>query len=227
MVEGYSSTTLINLPAPKAIKSLTEILQATRSVSAPKRKFAFKKPDSQMSPEKAKESPHLSAESSPWQSTQPDATLQRFQILSVSDVEAQIPSPVNESVLSISSLWSSSYVLHESALKPKALITDIDHSFVDLSISEALSRPFSGLTIKDVSQSLLVCSRVSGATHITGAQDSTFIIWSQQLRMHECHSCVIYLRSGSRPIIEDCHGLRFAPLPDFIVNKLATKFGTH
>lgn len=31
------------------------------------------------------------------------------------------------------------------------------------------------------------------------------------MRMHECKSCLVYLRCGSRPIIEDCKGIRFTP----------------
>lgn len=31
------------------------------------------------------------------------------------------------------------------------------------------------------------------------------------MRMHECKNCLVYLRCGSRPIIEDCKGIRFTP----------------
>lgn len=33
------------------------------------------------------------------------------------------------------------------------------------------------------------------------------------MRMHECKNCLVCLRCGSRPIIEDCKGIRFTPLP--------------
>ena len=36
---------------------------------------------------------------------------------------------------------------------------------------------------------------------------------SRQVRMHECKNCTVYLRCSSRPIIEDCTGIKFAPLP--------------
>jgi hypothetical protein len=35
-----------------------------------------------------------------------------------------------------------------------------------------------------------------------------------QVRVHHTTSCDLYLRAGSRPIIEACAGLRFAPLTD-------------
>lgn len=31
------------------------------------------------------------------------------------------------------------------------------------------------------------------------------------MRMHECSDCLVYLRCGSRPIVEDCRGIRFTP----------------
>jgi hypothetical protein len=33
--------------------------------------------------------------------------------------------------------------------------------------------------------------------------------------MHESKACDIYLHAAGRPIIEDCNGVQFAPLPDF------------
>ena len=32
--------------------------------------------------------------------------------------------------------------------------------------------------------------------------------------MHHCSNVSVYLHCSSRPIIEDCTGIRFAPLPD-------------
>ena len=36
--------------------------------------------------------------------------------------------------------------------------------------------------------------------------------------MHESRNCHVYLLSSSRPIIEDCTGIRFAPLPPTYMN---------
>ena len=35
--------------------------------------------------------------------------------------------------------------------------------------------------------------------------------------MHECEDCLVCLRCGSRPIIEDCKGIRFTPFPSVYV----------
>ncbi|KAL2057601.1 hypothetical protein ABVK25_001985 [Lepraria finkii] len=68
------------------------------------------------------------------------------------------------------------------------------------------------MTIKSITESLLLCGGVSGAVHIMGVERSTLVIYSRQVRMHECKDCVVYLRCTSRPIIEDCKGICFAPL---------------
>ncbi|KAF4308322.1 hypothetical protein GTA08_BOTSDO04431 [Botryosphaeria dothidea] len=74
--------------------------------------------------------------------------------------------------------------------------------------------PFAGLAVKNVRDSLLVCGRVAGAIHITSVEGSVLVVNARQFRMHECKNVDVYLQSASRPIIEDCEGIRFAPLPD-------------
>ena len=37
--------------------------------------------------------------------------------------------------------------------------------------------------------------------------------------MHGAKNVDVYLHCGSRPIIEDCEGVRFAPLPESMVNE--------
>ncbi|GME26422.1 hypothetical protein GTA08_BOTSDO04431 [Neofusicoccum parvum] len=74
--------------------------------------------------------------------------------------------------------------------------------------------PFAGLAVKNVRDSLLVCGRVAGAIHITGVEGSVLVVAARQFRMHECKNVDVYLHCASRPIIEDCKGIRFAPLPE-------------
>lgn len=80
------------------------------------------------------------------------------------------------------------------------------------------SSPFSGLTIKNINRSLLVCGPVSGPAHITAVEDSTIAVTCRQFRMHECKNVDVYLSCSSRPIIEDCDGIHFAPLPNIYVS---------
>jgi len=92
-------------------------------------------------------------------------------------------------------------------------LADLRRCIVDMSIPTAEGQPFAGLTVKNVKQSLLVCGNVSGAAHMTGVEGSVIVVATGQFRMHECTNCVVYLHVNSRPIIEDCHGIQFAPIP--------------
>lgn len=41
--------------------------------------------------------------------------------------------------------------------------------------------------------------------------------------MHESRNCDVYLLTTSRPIIEDCSGIRFAPFPDIYMTESDNK----
>ncbi|SLM40181.1 Tubulin-specific chaperone C [Lasallia pustulata] len=92
-------------------------------------------------------------------------------------------------------------------------LTNLRHCVVDMSVPTANGRPFAGLTLKNIKESLIVCGHVNSAAHVTGVEGSVLVVASRQFRMHECRDCVVYLDCSSRPIIEDCKGIQFAPLP--------------
>lgn len=52
---------------------------------------------------------------------------------------------------------------------------------------------------------------VVGSVLIEEAENCTFVLASHQIRIHNARACDFYLRVRSRPIIEDCSGVRFAP----------------
>ena len=106
-------------------------------------------------------------------------------------------------------------ILPSSAARATAAgsLTDLSGCIVDMSIPTAAGAPFPGLTMKNISKSLIVAGRVSGPVHITGVSDSILVIVARQVRIHECSNVDIYLHCASHPIIEDCSGMRFAPLP--------------
>ncbi|KAI9825186.1 MAG: hypothetical protein M1819_000591 [Sarea resinae] len=98
-------------------------------------------------------------------------------------------------------------------------LTSLRHCIVDMfqptaSSSNANSQPFASLTLKHISESLLVCGRVSGPAHVTGVQNSVLVVACAQFRMHDCKDVDVYLACSSRPIIEGCEGIRFSPLPE-------------
>ena len=75
-------------------------------------------------------------------------------------------------------------------------------------------QPFAGLTLKNIKESLIICGHVNGAAHLTNVSSSVVLVASRQFRMHESRNCDVYLLTTSRPIIEDCSSIHFAPLPN-------------
>ncbi|KAH8152971.1 uncharacterized protein LAJ45_03198 [Morchella importuna] len=72
---------------------------------------------------------------------------------------------------------------------------------------------FKSASVKGISRSLLFLGgAVNGPLHVTGLRDVTVVVACRQLRMHEAVNVDLYLLCTSRPIIEDCSGVRFAPL---------------
>jgi tubulin-specific chaperone C len=113
------------------------------------------------------------------------------------------------------------------ASKPCSL-TSLKGCVVDISVlSPKSGAPFAGLTVKTVSGSLLVCGVVSGPAHITGVEDSVIVVTCRQFRMHECKNVDVYLSCSSRPIIEDCSGIRFAQLPNAYVSSFFISLDQH
>ena len=93
-------------------------------------------------------------------------------------------------------------------------LIDVNNSLIDLSPAKQLMT----LVIKDVTRSLMICGAVAGAAHVTNMQSSTLVMGSRQVRLHECSDCVLYLRCDSKPIIENCERMRFAPTPRTFVS---------
>ncbi|KAJ5233582.1 uncharacterized protein N7469_005348 [Penicillium citrinum] len=94
-----------------------------------------------------------------------------------------------------------------------ASITSLRHCVVDMSIPTANGKPYASLTIKDVSESLLVCGQVNGPAHITGVDHSVIVVSCRQFRMHNCTDVDVYLSCSSNPIIENCSNVRFGRIP--------------
>ncbi|KAI9707310.1 MAG: hypothetical protein M1836_000270 [Candelina mexicana] len=93
-------------------------------------------------------------------------------------------------------------------------LTALRRCVVDMSVPTASGQPFAGLTLKNVRDSLLICGHVNGSTHVTSVENSVIVVACRQFRMHECRGCDVYLFCASRPIIEGCNDIRFAPLPE-------------
>jgi tubulin-specific chaperone C len=93
-------------------------------------------------------------------------------------------------------------------------VTNMHRCIVDMSAPTATSgAPFASLAIKNIENSLIIAGHVTGSAHITGVRDSVVVVAARQVRIHECKNVVLYLHCTSHPIIEDCSGMQFAPLP--------------
>ena len=212
---------LMGWSAWQAVRSLNENLQETRNAFAPKRKFVFqKKPVGRSN---ATKSGNGSSEDFSVQSRAAIGTSAKAASSNEHDRHDSGPSEDQDSLdakpvsgaaaaITITSISSAHYRFESALIQPGSsiAITDIHHSVVDL--TDPLSKPFATLAVKSVTESLLLCGRTSGAAHITGVENSTLIIWSRQVRLHECKNCLICLHCHSRPIIEGCKDIRFTPL---------------
>ena len=92
-------------------------------------------------------------------------------------------------------------------------LTKLENCVIDMSGPTSSASPFAGLALKSIKNSLIIAGHVAGAAHITAVEDSIIVVASRQVRMHECKNVDIYLHCASRPIIEDCSNVRFAPIP--------------
>lgn len=112
-------------------------------------------------------------------------------------------------------------ILPSSAARATAAgsLTDLKGCIVDMSApTGAAGTPFPGLAMRNISGCLIVAGRVDGPVHITGVTNSILVVTARQVRIHECRNVDIYLHCASHPIIEDCSGMRFAPLPESYVS---------
>jgi len=89
-------------------------------------------------------------------------------------------------------------------------------------VPTANGAPFAGLALKNIKNSLIVAGQVAGAAHITGVENSVIAVAARQVRMHDCKNVDIYLQCSSRPIIEDCSNIRFAPIPECYTTSTGT-----
>jgi hypothetical protein len=128
------------------------------------------------------------------------------------------PSFSNATKIAISKHSNLHLVLPSSAshATSSGTISSLQHCVMDLSRATS-GAPFSALYLKNIKDSLIVCGQVAGAIHITNVKNSVLVISCRQFRMHGSKSVDVYLHSASRPIIEDCEDIRFAPLPDAFV----------
>ncbi|KAM4623817.1 tubulin-specific chaperone C [Polymixia lowei] len=93
----------------------------------------------------------------------------------------------------------------EEIQKQDVLLTHLTNCKVHL-----LGSP-STLHIKYISGCEILCGPVSSSVFVDQCSNSTLAFPCQQLRTHNTTDTQVYLHVTSRAIIEDCHGVSFAP----------------
>lgn len=188
-------------------------LQETETTLAPKRKFAFKK---------LERSGRVALPGTAESSTAVGQQLRQDEHTSESDARPSkfaperpaSPTSNAHTGFRLSKLKDKQFMLTplEKNGASAASLEDIAKSSVDISIQGSQEAPFAALMVQDVEKSLLVLGNIAGSAHMTDIANSTIFVTAQQIRLHNCHEVVLYVRCSSRPIIEGCTGIRFAPL---------------
>lgn len=216
-----------------AIKALSEKLQGIRNTFAPPKKFQFKtarKNNSAISIADAAEMargragaptslgltrPGSGADSGMSSGFAP-TPLSR---MSPGEEKRELKTPghaePSNAGVTVSNHTSSHIILPGSSSHTagSATISNLRRSIVDLSPSTTHGGPFASLMLKNVKGSLIVCGHIAGPIHVTDVENSVLVIACRQFRMHGSRGVDVYLHCTSRPIIEDCQSIRFAPLP--------------
>ncbi|KAI9773336.1 MAG: hypothetical protein M1840_007551 [Geoglossum simile] len=217
----------------ETIKALSERFQETRATFQPRARFSFKtarRDPSTASPKGTAEvasaqsflvAGHHSNPSSAEASSPPIESSNNERL---SDLSQPIPQSAatlkhlssESTALQISNLTDVHIILPSSAshTTSSGSLTNLNRCAVDMSVPTAMGKAFAGLMLKNIRDSLIVCGHVDGPTHATGVKNSAIVVACRQLRMHACNEVDVYLLCASRPIIEDCSGIRFSPLPE-------------
>ncbi|KAI4859065.1 TBCC-domain-containing protein [Hypoxylon rubiginosum] len=219
----------------QAIKALTEKINEKTASFAPKSRFQFKSKGKTTSQTEPQADPRLRTAFSNVGSRQSpvmDAVKR--------DAEVSAPSPskdYNEDLEQQSGVRKPSFSnaksialydhsgLHimlpstASRATSSGSLTNLERCVVDMTVPTSTGAPFAGLVLKNIKESLIVAGHVAGPVHMTGLENSTVVVAARQVRIHECRNVDVYLHCASHPIIEDCSGMRFAPLPELYASK--------
>ena len=193
---------------------MTKSLQEARTTTAPKRRFAFKKPE--LSAPTAHLGPSESSTAVGWPLKSDKPT---------DETNGSPSQPVSQQLLPqmskahaglrLSQLRTAHYVLAPPIIDraSTASLEDLQESFIDMSMPGLQEDSFAALMVHHVQECLVICGNIAGSAHMTDVSNSTVVISARQIRLHDCNDVVLYLQCSSRPIIEDCKDIRFAPLP--------------
>lgn len=225
----------------QSLKALQEKLNDTTTALAPKSRFQFKRTAKHVDMGAPENDPRLLSGTYARNQHEPSAPPgmpkpaeegddELGQLPTTKDYNAELSKPSAATIrkpsfsaaktIGISNQTGLHIILPLSAAMATASgsLTELTGCVLDMSIPTSQGHAFPGLAMRDIKKSLIVAGRVAGPVHITGISDSILVLVAHQVRIHDCKNVDIYLHCSSHPIIEDCSGMRFAPLPNCYVS---------
>ncbi|KAG5518120.1 hypothetical protein PMAC_003306 [Pneumocystis sp. 'macacae'] len=129
-----------------------------------------------------------------------------------------------EKIILIVSMSSNDLVLIQSEMHflhiKKKIHLYKEYSNNDINISNALlciylvhDLGWHSLNVRHFRDSFVLANGISGPAYISDCQNCTFIIFCHQFRMHDSKNINALISCRSKPIIENCTGIRFGPNP--------------
>ena len=76
------------------------------------------------------------------------------------------------------------------------------------------------LHIKDAKSSIVLTPRIETSLMVDDCVDCLVIATARQIRIHKTTNSIFLITASSKPIIEDCHGLIFSPIPPSLFDRL-------
>ncbi|KAI9778371.1 MAG: hypothetical protein M1816_004129 [Peltula sp. TS41687] len=203
------------------IKALSERLQRARAARAPKQRFAFRaaargKGTSQQPVRRSiLPVPSSASASAPTTSSSSSTTTTTIAQGSVQTSSSSVrASSIENPIIADRAGELITIAAHPTPGAKPITLTDLEHCIVRPRQSAAAGPPqfTSSLTITNLDSSLLILPPITGPAHMTRMTNCTLVLRSRQFRLHSCRNVDVYVHCSSRPIVEDCEGIRFAPL---------------
>jgi len=186
------------------LKELEGQIDAIRTASSAKSRFAFKR--STVSP--AKVEGKASTDQVPPATSSAEV---------VPEVEG---GPAASSQLSISKRRDAFLTINSIDVKPRTLpaqssllLMELESCVVDLQPSnkEAASPAINALHIRGLKRVVLICGYINGSVLVHDCEECLLLLGCRQFRIHTSKNTSVQLYVTSRPTIEHCQGITFAP----------------
>ncbi|GAA5836451.1 hypothetical protein JCM5353_007289, partial [Sporobolomyces roseus] len=107
------------------------------------------------------------------------------------------------------------------------LLRDLDNCFIDLLPSSGESGEeeikFSTMYLSGLRNCMVILPVIEGSVMVNDCKDSKITLGSHQFRMHNSTGCMLYLETGSTPIIEGCKDLVFSEYPRVFARDMKDK----